>query len=357
MEFSKPSLQTLITRIQSDIASRLGIGLPIKKASILSALASAMAGSVFLLYGSVEYWLTQWFIDTATGIHLDRLAGLFGMIRNGKTQAQGTIRIEGTSGKLIQKDALLSTPEGETYSIKNDVTINDQGFVHVVVTASAAGPAGNLKSNSILKLITSISEVKRDALVLEIIGGFEEENDDQLRVRLLKRLRHPGQGGSEADYIHWAQSISGVGNVWVTPDPKSFSIFLSFLTIDADYPLPTDDLRQSVEASLKTKKPLGTRVFVQKLDPVPIFIEIKIFIEIMILDQKDVETKLEKALKNYFLKKVSPGNRIPLIHITQLVSQILKHDHFKIVSPESDILISPNQIGVFGGLKCSYSQS
>jgi len=355
MEFSKPSLQTLITRIQSDIASRLGIQLPMKKASVLSALSFALAGSVYLLYGTIEYWVREWFIDTAKGKNLDRLAGFFGMKRRGRTQATGAIRIDGASGKAIPKDAVFSRPDGATYTLIAGATIQDSGFTFAKVIATDAGPTGNLASSTIsgtpLTLITSISDVKREGVVLDagITGGFEEEDDDTLRSRLLRRLRHPGQGGNEADYKHWAQEVPGVGSVWVRPEPKSFAINVSFLTTDADHAVPSPDFGKQVEDSLKLKKPLGTRVSYQPLE------QVVVSIEVQMPTQNGAQSALEKAFKLFFARKVGPGERIPLVRLTQLISGILKHDNFKMTSPASDILVGENQIGIFGGLKCSSS--
>jgi uncharacterized phage protein gp47/JayE len=316
MEFSKPSLQTLITRIQSDIASRLGIQLPMKKASVLSSLSFAMAGAVYLLYGTIEYWVREWFIDTAKGKNLDRLAGCFGMKRRGRTQATGAIRIDGAPGKIIQKDAVFSRPDGATYTLLADATIQDSGFTFAKIIATDTGPIGNLASSHILStrltLITSISDVKREAVVLDagIMGGFEEEDDDTLRSRLLRRLRHPGQGGSETDYKHWAQEVPGVGNVWVEPQPKSFAINISFLTTDADHVIPSPDFGKQVEDTLKLKKPLGTRVSYRRLELVVVLIEVQL------PTQNGSQAALEKAFKLFFMRKVAPGERIPLVRLT-----------------------------------------
>lgn len=350
---SKPTLQSLVTRVQSDIASRIGISLPLKKASVLSAVSFALAGAIYLLYGSLEYWVTQWFIDTATGKNLERLAGFFGMQKRGKTQARGSVRIDGLSGKIILKDALLTRNDGMTYALASDVSLGPDGFAYAEVIATQLGSVGNLMGGSKLSLVSSVSDIKKDVTVLDqgILGGFEEEEDEDLRMRLLRRLRNPGQGGSKADYQHWAQEIPGVGNVWVTPQPKGVAIGVSFLTTDPDHPLPGIELGKKVENSLKIKKPLGTRVIYSPLEPLPVKFEVRIHSESF------QQEPLEKALKLYFLRKVSPGEKISLSRIASIIDAVLKHSDFKIVSPTTDVVPNENQVGILSELKCSSIQT
>lgn len=51
MQFSRPSLSHLVSRIQSDLASQLGLSLPLENHSIVSALTYALAGATHLVYG------------------------------------------------------------------------------------------------------------------------------------------------------------------------------------------------------------------------------------------------------------------------------------------------------------------
>lgn len=350
MPFSRPTLKELSDQIQTDIASHIGISLPLKKASILSALSYALAGSIHLLYGNLEYTLTQLLPDTAKGTNLDRLALHLGLgRRRQKTKAEGLIRVNGKQGSVIPKGHIFTHESGNTYITVESETISESGFARLKVISNQPGLKVNLKSQSVLSMSTAIKDIEPKALVLNagIIGGFDDETDEELRQRLLLHVRHPGQGGSQTDYIKWSQEIPGVGNVWVNSDPTTFSILISFLTTDPDFPIPSDKQIEAVHAKLLQKKPLGTRVQINPLEPMPIPIEIEVAKEFL-----DFQALLEQELKYFFLRHSQPGEKVSVFRISQVIESVLRHSHSNIIHPQSDTLLSSSQISIFGGFKC-----
>lgn len=352
MEFSRPPLQEIVTRIQSDLASRVGVKLPLKKVSILSALSFALAGAVHLLYGRIEYLISQF--TNPSGKFLEIFSFFFGIKRRGKSAASVTVRLTGTPGKTIPKDALLSHPDGRIYQLTSDCTLGDTGFSFCRVMAQDLGPTGNLKPLDVLTLVGAIPNVNSTAQVLtdHLQCGFDEEEDDELRSRLFSRLRHPGQGGSKNDYIQWAKEVVGVGQVWIDSDPHTLRVFVTFLTSDADYPIPTSSHLKQVSDVLLKRKPLGTRVAAYELTPLSIPVEILLPEEIL-----PFKPRIEAALKNYFLNQISPGEMISAFVLSQVISKATRNLNFKISLPNTDIQISPGQIAVFGGLTCKTSTS
>ncbi len=350
MNSFRPKLEDLVTAIQADIASHLGLRLPLKKASILSALSYAMVGSLHLLYGRIESLMNEF--TNPSHEFLDVFAFFFGLKRHEKTQASATVKFSGTAGKSIQKDALLSHANGRTYTLSDTVCISDYGTGYGKVTAEAPGPSGTLTIAETLTLVEAVASVSPSAQVLadNLQPGFNEEDDDALRSRLFSHLRHPGQGGSEADYKNWAKSIPGVGNVWVYA--KEQQVFLTFLTTDANHPIPTYQHVEIVSSHILNQKPLGIRINVFALTGIPVKLEISSFPEMM-----SFIPRVETALKNYFLKELQPEKRVSLLILSQVISQVTRTGNFKITSPAADIDVGPGQIGIFGGLSWKTMQS
>src|SRR4051812_37207750 len=176
MESFRPSLQEIATRIQTDVASQVNIKLPLKKASILSVICFALAGAVHLLYGRVEYLITQ--LLNPMGKFLDTFSFFFGLRRRGKTAAMATIKFTGSAGKSILKDALLSHSDGRTYMLTEAVSVWDSGFSFGTVRAQTLGPSGTLKAGDTLTLVESVANVNSSLQVLSdnLEPGFDEES-------------------------------------------------------------------------------------------------------------------------------------------------------------------------------------
>ena len=48
-------------------------------------------------------------------------------------------------------------------------------------------------------------------------GGTDEETDEELRARVLRRIRQPPMGGDAYDYVAWALAVPGVTRAWCSP--------------------------------------------------------------------------------------------------------------------------------------------
>ena len=346
MDFSRPTLKTLGHRIQSDLAAELELKVPFPKASILSALSFSLAGVTHLIYERIDSLVNQLYPDTATGESLKRIAGLFGVYPRGKTRASFFVKFQGDPGTLIPKKTSLTSLSEIQYVTEEEGRVGGQD---VWVSSTQEGSQGNVEPGSTLTLLSSIAGVKKEAEVLSFgySIGFDEEEEESLRLRLLHHLRNPGQGGNRSDYIQWAQSVSGVGRVWITALPNSLTLVLSFLTVDPNYPLPSDELIKKVEKVILNKKPLGVKLSVTKLIALPISVEMKCHESLT-----RYGPLIERELKRYFLKKVAPGQRISPFVIFSLISNITRSHDFTLIAPSTEISPSENEIAVLGSFTC-----
>ena len=62
-----------------------------------------------------------------------------------------------------------------------------------------------------------------------IDGGANAETDDQLRRRVLQRIRNPPMGGSAEDYVRWALACPGVDRAWAEAEQGPGTITVRFL--------------------------------------------------------------------------------------------------------------------------------
>ncbi|MGH8426390.1 MAG: baseplate J/gp47 family protein [Gammaproteobacteria bacterium] len=265
MPFSRPTLATLIDRIAGDIESRLPGSDARLRRNLLTILGRAEAGATHGLYGHQEWISLQVIIDTAENDWLERWAAIWTVGRKGAGAAQGNLLLTGTNGAILPAGSSYTRSDGALYTTDADATIV-AGTATVAVTASLAGVAGDTDANSTLTLVSSVTGIDAAATVDAdgIEGGADIEDDDSLRVRLLDRIGAPPTGGSDPDYVAWAEEVAGVTRAWVYPKEQGpGTVVVRFVTDDAPGGLIPDDATvQAVAASIVAKRTVTADVFV-----------------------------------------------------------------------------------------------
>ena len=111
-----------------------------------------------------------------------------------------------------------------------------------------------------------------------LAGGTDPETDDELRARVLLRIRKPPMGGDADDYVFWAMQVPGVTRAWCSPQEMGpGSVTLRFMMDDlratanpttSGFPLAADVA--AVQAYVNTQRPVTADVFVVAPIPEPI---------------------------------------------------------------------------------------
>lgn len=148
-----------------------------------------------------------------------------GLTRKPANPASGTLLITGVSGTTIPAGFKFAAPAvGDTpaieYQTKEKYTIGEGGTVQIQVTAVEAGTIGNVPAGTVSLMMTPINGVTAIANQAQIIGGTEEESDDDLRNRIdeIDAASEASFVGSDGDYIRWAEEVPGVGTALVMPE-------------------------------------------------------------------------------------------------------------------------------------------
>jgi uncharacterized phage protein gp47/JayE len=217
MPLIKPTLQQIISRIETDLQSELNSA-PFLDGSFLKAIANANAGAFYGLYGYLNTLSKEALPSNAIGEFLNAWANVYGVARNAGTYAAGNATFTGTNGTLIPSGTLLISDDDITYKTTAGVTIA-LGTATAPIIALAPGIAGNKAASSSLSLLNPIQFINNSVTVAAggLTGGLDQETDDQLRERIINRIQTPPHGGNANDYKQWAESVSGVGEAYVIP--------------------------------------------------------------------------------------------------------------------------------------------
>ena len=239
MPYPFPGIETLIADAQADIT---GSDLPnadgFLPRAILPLMALIQAGFALGHYDAVAYAMQQATPFTATDEWLDAWAALKRVFRKDATAAgvSGTSYVQVlncTPGTDLPVGTQVNRQDGFSYLTTADATVASNGIVTAPILATASGALGNAASGVSLTLNTSIAGItSAGAASTPITGGADQENDDDLRTRMLFVYANPPAGGSETDYITWALAVAGVTRAWCLPNGAGAGTVVLYTMLD-----------------------------------------------------------------------------------------------------------------------------
>lgn len=346
MSFNRPTLPDIISRIETDYTSRLGIKEP-SRAAFVRAQSRAFSGAVHGLYGFLEFISQQALPDTAVDEYLERWCAIFGIYRIPATYASGSVTITGISGNIVPAGTILQTADQVQYETTADVTLAS-GTATASVTALDPGVVGNQAAGFSLSFQSPVAGINSQATVATggLTGGSDQETIESLRQRLIARIQTPPQGGNTADYEKWAQEAHpDVTRVWVNPlEMGAGTVTVRFVTDDViGGPIPSTPIINAVNSYIQTKRPVTANVFVVApvLNPVALSIQLS-------PNTQAVRDAVTAELKDLFIRDGKPGGTILISRVREAISIAAGESDHVLLSPTSNIVSPAGQLPVVG---------
>ncbi|WP_267426359.1 baseplate J/gp47 family protein [Methylobacterium sp. GC_Met_2] len=332
MPFSLPTLPDVRRNNRDNLAAFLKGADASVPNDALRVLSDMNAGGAFL---NLKYlaWLARNFLpDLAEKSWLDRWAAILFGGRKAATFASGTITVTGTAGTLLPAGSPLATSDGIQYQTAADVYLSALA-TPVAVTCLTAGAIGNRDAGAPLSISVAVSNVSAQATVVLIDGGADTESDDDLRVRILLRIRNPPMGGCATDYEQWTLSLPGVSRVWVAPMEMGVGTVTVRFACDqlraSNDSLPTLDDCALVRAYLDTVRPVTVAdLFVVPAIPQGIGPRILNLSN----DTPSMRLAIEAALQGMLLEKAAPGQTIFACWISDAITEAAGDATFDLVT-------------------------
>ena len=261
MAFTRPSLETIITRVKGDIKSATGL-LTILRRSFLDGISKALAGASHMLHGHLTWVSKQIFPDQAEKEYLERWASIWGVGRIAATYAKQTITVTGVDASVLPAGTVLQTSDETQYTVDEDVTISGTTGTGVI-TCLTAGDIGNNDIGSKLNLVSPVTGVESSVEVAGItVEAEDEESDANLQDRLVARIQQPPSGGTASDYINWAKEVAAVTRAWVFPGHLGEgTVGLSFVLDGETDIIPGGAKVTEVHDYVSAKKPIDAELF------------------------------------------------------------------------------------------------
>ncbi len=346
MSFVRPSLADLRARALLEVEQRIGAG-PLLPRSLVGALAQAQGALTHHLHGHLVTIADQLFPESADQVYLERAADRYGILRKPAARAVGTIVVGGTEGAVVPVGLRARRADGVEYETTASGTVTLPSLqAEVAAQAVEPGAAANVDGGTALTLnppslgLTSAAEAGAGGFDL----GADAESDEELRERVLRRLRAPPQGAEV--YVQWALEVPGVTRAWAHPVylGQLGHVGLSFaVDDDPGGPIPGGAKVDEVEAYVEARRPVGVVLHVFAPTALPLDPEVAIS-----PDTLDVRQAIEDALVDLLRAEGGPGRTVLLSHVRAAISNAFGEFDHDLSVPAADVTAATGELHVLG---------
>ena len=203
------------------------------------------------------------FVKTATGEDLDKVGADYGLPRRESSAAYVYLEIEGTNGAIVNQ-TVKAVYNNLVFTCQEYKKIGESGSVSVKAKCETEGAIGNVPANTITEFLTTYQGLTSVNNPEPAYDGFDVEDDETYRQRLLDYLAEDATNANEAQYRQWAMSVTGVGRAVVksaeTMGAGNVGVYIS--AIDAEV---SQELIDNVKSYIESVQPINATLIVNAL--------------------------------------------------------------------------------------------
>lgn len=212
--FSRPAKNELIQELSAKWIELFGSNSDVSSHSVAGIIIRMLAFFFDLVYQLSEKVYYSQYLNTASGVSLDRIAANFGVNRNVATRAIVDLLFTGTPGYIVPSGSLFKTSDEKVYQLGSSVILNAQGSNSGVAYAVELGSEYNVPADTIINQLEVTSDIVSVTNPEQAEGGADDETDAELARRV--RLANDTKPSSPVNgVISSVMKVSGVKNVQV----------------------------------------------------------------------------------------------------------------------------------------------
>ena len=360
MPWATPTLKTVRGLVRDAIRGNLpGADASIPN-SVLRVMSDAMGALCHLTLQFIDWLALQLLPDTAEHEWLDRHGDIWLVNSDGTTGRKVATLASGSA------DFFASIP-GVVFPAGTQVTSNTGVGYETTQLAVATGPDvpipipiraldpgsdGNQSAGAMLTVTTTDPGMEGAATVVNLDGGIDEETDEELRFRVLARIRQPPQGGAANDYVVWALAVPGCTRAWVSPLEMGIGtitvrvLFDDLRADDDGWPQLVD--LEAVSNYLDTVRPVAVKDFWVLA---PIKQRVDVLINLIDPDTTEIRAAVEANLQEMFFEKAAPGQTIYGAWKVQAIMNTANVKSVDMLDYSDAVMPSPGHMAVLGDIQ------
>jgi|Deesub1362B_J571_1020462.scaffolds.fasta_scaffold00525_9 uncharacterized phage protein gp47/JayE len=203
--FTLKTYNEIIADMEARAKNEYGLDIDLSDSSPLSKFLRDIAQELASFWQIMEDVYYSGYLDTATGVNLDRVVALIGLTRKQATKATGTVTFSrstpASSDILIPAGTRVSTAgDNPVYFKTTDPVTLTAGSTSVdaPIEAVEAGAAGNVAANTITVIVDPVSGIESVNNASATSGGQDTESDAAFRTRVKQSLSISGNATLDA---------------------------------------------------------------------------------------------------------------------------------------------------------------
>jgi len=204
------------------------------------------------------------FVKTATGEWLDKVGADYGLPRRESAAAYVYLEIEGTNGAIVNQ-TVKAVYNNLVFTCQEYKRISEDGSVSVKAKCETNGVIGNVLANTITEFLTNYQGLTSVNNPEPAYDGFNVEDDETYRQRILDYLAEDATNANEAQYRQWAMSVTGVQKAVIksaeTMGAGNVGVYIS--AIDSEV---SQELIASVKSYIESVQPINATLIVSALN-------------------------------------------------------------------------------------------
>jgi uncharacterized phage protein gp47/JayE len=200
---------------QEDIIQRINGRLTIPANLLEGGFSQDIIGSVAYEIANIEDTeinglIEKSFVTTAPTMEdLTRVAADYGFEPRTKTNAIVYLEITGNNGATVN-NTVKAVYENLIFTVQEYGVIGSSGKITVKAKCETAGSIGNVPANTITEFLTVYEELTAVNNPNAAYDGFDDEDLETFRARLLAYLKEDAANCNKAQYKQWALEVAGV---------------------------------------------------------------------------------------------------------------------------------------------------
>ncbi|HFT1339753.1 TPA: baseplate J/gp47 family protein [Escherichia coli] len=244
----------------------------------------------------------------------------------------------GIAGSVIQRDDLVQ------YTATADAT-SSGGVLRVPIACSTAGAVGNADDGTALILVTPVNGLPSSGVTDTLTGGFDTEDLETWRARVIERYYWTPQGGADGDYVVWAKEVPGITRAWTYRHwMGTGTVGVMIAGSDLINPIPEESTETAARQHIGPLAPVaGSDLYVFR--PVAHTVDFHIRVT---PDTPEIRAAITAELRSFLLRDGYPQGELKVSRISEAISGANGEYSHQLLAPAENISIAKNELAVLG---------
>ena len=208
-----------------------------------------------------------------------------------------------------------------------------------------AGAVGNADDGTALILVTPVNGLPSSGVADTLTGGFDTEELETWRARVIERYYWTPQGGADGDYVVWAKEVPGITRAWTYRHwMGTGTVGVMIASSDLINPIPEESTETAARQHIEPLAPVaGSDLYVFR----PVAHKVDFHIRVT-PDTPEIRAAITAELRSFLLRDGYPQGELKVSRISEAISGANGEYSHQLLAPADNISIAKNELAVLG---------